>query len=174
VTASDIFRGPARTALALALLVASASALFAQQPDLPPYRAPVLALVQPPAGTGLPQDRPVVVLRFAQGEPNDPIDVGSFAIAVDGQDRTRQFQVTASEAWGPLAPAEASASPIEAGPHQLAARICSARGACTELSATVSVVPPAVVGADEDGPPDARRRRLLAALLDALRKILTP
>jgi hypothetical protein len=157
----------------LAVIAANASTLVAQQPELPPYRAPALVLVQPPAGTGLPQDRPVVVLRFSQREPNDPIDVASFAIAVDGQDRTRQFQVTATEAWGPLAAAEAGVSPIEAGAHQVAARICSARGACTELSATVSVVLPAV-GSAEGEPGDSRRRRLLAALLDALRKILAP
>jgi hypothetical protein len=156
----------------LALIVASASAASAQQTALPPYHPPVLALAQPAAGTGLPQDRPVVVLRFAQGEPNDPIDVGSFAVAVDGQDRTRQFQVTASEAWGTLA-APDDDSAIDAGAHQLAARICSARGACTELSATVSVVPP-TVGGVVDEPRDTRRRKLLTTLLDALRKILTP
>lgn len=156
----------------LAVIAADAAALVAQQSELPPYRAPALVLAQPPAGIGLPQDRPVVVLRFSQGEPNDPIDVGSFAIAVDGQDRTRQFQVTATEAWGPLGP-DAGASPIEAGAHQLAARICSSRGACTELATTVSVVPPAVGGAEGD-PGDSRRRRLLAALLDAVRKILVP
>ena len=172
MTASIVFRRPHRTAFAMAAIAVCASALHAQQPEPAPYRRPVLMLAQPPAGTGLPQDRPVVVLRFAQGEPNDPIDVGSFAIAVDGHDRTRQFQVTATEAWGPLAP-EADASPIEAGAHQLAARICSARGACIELSATVSVVPPTVGGA-ADEPADSRRRKVLAALLDALRKILAP
>ena len=172
MTASHRFRRPHRTLVALALVVASASAAPAQQAALPPYHPPVLALAQPPAGTGLPQDRPVVVLRFAQGEPNDPIDVGSFAIAVDGRDRTRQFQVTASEAWGTLA-APDDDSEIEAGAHQLAARICSARGACTALSATVSIVPPTVGGAPDE-PSDSRRRKLLTTLLDALRKILTP
>ena len=173
MTASDTFRRPHRAALVLAVFAASASAPVAQQPALPPYRPPALVLVQPPTGTGLPQDRPVVVLRFVHGEPNDPIDVGSFAIAVDGQDETRQFQVTATEAWGPLARAEGGASPLEAGAHQLAARICSARDACTELSATVSVVPPAV-GGSEDELAESGGRKLLAAVLGALRKILTP
>jgi hypothetical protein len=173
VTATDRFRRPHRALLLLALIIASASAVRAQQAELPPYHPPVLALAQPPAGTGLPQDRPVVVLRFAQGEPNDPIDVGSFAVAVDGQDRTRHFQVTATEAWGTLAAPGGGDPAIEAGAHQIAARICSARGACTELSATVSVVPP-TVGNAADEPSDSRRRKLLTALLDALRKILTP
>lgn len=173
MTAPDVFRRPHRLAPVLAVLTASAASGFAQQAELPQYRRPALALVQPAAGTGLPQDRPVVVLRFAQGEPNDPIDVGSFAIAVDGQDRTRQFQVAATEAWGPLAPAAADASPIEIGTHQLAARICSTRGACTELSAAVSIVPPTVGGAG-DGAADSRRRKLLTVLLDAVRKILAP
>ena len=173
MTAFDCFRRPHRTLVALALIVASVSAAPAQQAALPPYHPPVLALAQPPAGTGLPQDRPVVVLRFAQGEPNDPIDVGSFAVAVDGQDRTRQFQVTATEAWGTLAASGGGESDIEAGAHQLAARICSARGACTELSTTVSVVPPTVGGAADEAS-DSRRRKLITTLLDALRKILTP
>ena len=169
-----------------ALLAGAPSRGSAQQPapgpaqpsPLPPssqpaYRPPALALVQPAAGGSIPADRPVVVLRFAQGEPNDPIDVGSFAIAVDGHDRTRQFQVTATEAWGPLGMQDIAGSPLEAGAHQLAARICSARGACTELSATVSVVPPAV-GSSPGEPADIRRRKVLAALLDAIKKLLVP
>lgn len=138
------------------------------------YRPPALALVQPAAGGSVPQDRPVVVFRFAAGEPNDPIDVRSFAVAVDGQVHTRLFQVSAGEAWGPLAPLEEDAPPLDAGAHQLVARICSSRGACAELSATVSVVPSAVEGADSGPPRSLRRRKLLDALLDAVRKILTP
>jgi hypothetical protein len=135
------------------------------------YRPPALALVQPAAGGSVPQDRPAVVFRFAPGEPNDPIDVRSFAVTVDGRDQTRLFQVSAGEAWGPLSPADAAA--LDAGAHQLAARICSSRGACAELSATVSVMPSAVEGA-EAMPTSARRRKLLGALLDAVRKILVP
>jgi hypothetical protein len=43
-------------------------------PVLAAYRAPTIALVQPPAGGSVPQDKPVVVFRFAAGEPDDPID----------------------------------------------------------------------------------------------------
>src|SRR5688500_18148450 len=67
------------------------------------YRLPTIALVQPSGAPTLPSDKPVVVFRFAPGEPNDPIDLASFAVTVDGRDQTRSFQVTASEAWGTLA-----------------------------------------------------------------------
>lgn len=174
MTACTFWRRCVVGVVALAAGASEAGPLRAQQGagTAGVYQPPVLVLAQPPAGTALPQDRPIVVLRFGQGEPNDPIDVGSFAIAVDGDDRTRHFQVTATEAWGPLA-RDADASLIETGAHQLAARICSARGACTELSATVSVVP-ATLGAVSDEPKHSRRRKVLVVLLDAVKKILTP
>jgi hypothetical protein len=83
-----------------ALLAGAPSQGSAQQPvpapapsssPAPAYRPPALALVQPAAGGSVPQDRPVVVFRFAAGEPNDLIDVRSFAVAVDGHDRTQLF-----------------------------------------------------------------------------------
>jgi hypothetical protein len=135
------------------------------------YRPPALALVQPAAGGSVPADRPVVVFRIAPGEPNDAVDVRSFAVAVDGTDRTGLFQVSAGEAWGPLSALD-GASPLTAGAHQLVARICSSRGVCSEFSATVAVVPSPM--ADSETPSSGRRRKLFDALLDAVRKILVP
>lgn len=174
--------------LAIATGIASLFGAAAQQPapvplpgqpstptvagQLPAYRPPALALVQSAAGGSVPQDRPVVVFRFVPGEPNDLIDVRSFAVSVDGVDRTSLFQVSPGEAWGSLAPLD-NASALATGAHQLVARICSSRGVCAELSATVSGVPSAVENA-EPTHASARRRKLLGALLDAVRKILTP
>ena len=110
----------------------------AQQPAPPPapssqepaarYRSPSISLVQPGVGSNasVPLDRPVVVFRFVQGEPTDPVDARTFAVAVDSQDRTSLFQVTSGEAWGPLAD---HTQPLVLGPHQVSARICSTRGA---------------------------------------------
>jgi hypothetical protein len=135
------------------------------------YRPPALALVQPAAGGSVPQDRPVVVFRFAAGEPNDPIDVGSFLITVDAHNRTALFQVTAGEAWGPLAPpATASTPPITEGSHQVAARICSSRGACSETAAAI-VVTSAPLSQDQSAD---RKRKVVDVLLDLARKLLKP
>jgi hypothetical protein len=146
--------GPRRFGVALAIIAIHPSGA-AQEPvipspapqspvvQLPAYRLPALALVQPAAGGNVPSDKPVVVFRFAPGEPNDPIDVRSFAVGVDGHDRTHLFQVNGGEAWGPLAPPDAE-SALEPGSHEIAARICSSRGACADVSATVLVVPSVV------------------------------
>ena len=150
----------------------------AAAPAAVPYRPPIIALVQPADGATLPQDKPVVVFRFAQGEPNDPIDLASFTVAVDGHDRTRLFQVTAVEAWGPLGapPIAHNDFGLAAGVHHLNARICSARGACGLTTASLTVVPnpaesqpaspPAAAGPAADGSgssgssrPPARHRR---------------
>jgi len=161
-------------------------------PGIGPYRPPVIALAQPAEGATLPQDKPVVVFRFAQGEPNDPIDLASFAVVVDGHDRTRLFQVTAAEAWGPLtsAPVAPNDSTIASGIHQLSARVCSARGACGFTAATLTVVPsvagsqgtqpnshPAAAGAAADSlakSAPSRRQRVIDAVLSALSKLLSP
>ena len=176
-------RSVAGPTIRLALvLCALASSLRAQQPgspgqpaassQLPPYRPPALALVQPAAGGSVPEDKPVVVFRFAPGEPNDPIDARTFAVALDGMDRTAQFHITAGEAWGSLAhePDEAG---LSRGAHQLSARICSARGACVEVSATVSVIEGSpAVGEPPEPAADARRRKVLDAVITAIRKLL--
>ena len=156
------------------------SALAAQQPTPPsssspvlaPYRAPAIALVQPAAGGTLPHDRPVLVFRFAAGEPNDPLDTRSFAVAVDGEDRTALFQATSSEAWGPLA--SPSGSAVTPGAHQITARICSSRGPCGETSVLVTVVP-AAAASDAARKEDKRGKdRVIQAVLSVLKQLLAP
>ena len=156
-------------------------ALAAQQPSsqqpptaVAPYRAPTIALVQPPPGGTVPRDKPVVVFRFAHGEPSDPIDATSFRVAVDGTDRSALFQVSATEAWGPLGVArpEASADSLAVGAHQMEARICSSRGTCAITAATVTVMP-APVKPNPASPTD-RKARLLDLLLTAAKRLIEP
>lgn len=185
--------------LALTAMVVHAHGVAAQQPvpvpgqspqspgppPLAAYRPPALALAQPAVGGTVQQDRPIVVFRFAAGEPNDPIDLASFAVTIDGRDRTRSFQVTSGEAWGSLAgEASATGDPFLAlGTHQLSARICSARGACGVLVTSLTVVPSqlqsptsnsAAEGVAGDSSASSRRRRVVDAVLAALRKLLSP
>jgi hypothetical protein len=150
---------------------------------LAPYRAPLIALVQPaPASAGgstaagsVPRDRPVVVFRFAAGEPDDPLDVRSFVVAVDGADRTALFQTTVAQAWGSLASDEQRArGELAVGAHRVVARICSTRGACGVADAQVVVVPALVDVALPTGAKRSRLRRALGALGDATRQILLP
>jgi hypothetical protein len=152
-----------------------------------PYRLPAIVLVQPSSAATLPQDRPVAVFRFAPGEPNDPIDLASFAVTVDGHDRSRSFQVTAVEAWGSLTggAVASSDSSLTLGMHQISARICSARGACGVLVTSLTIAPsqlesqhpnPAAEGsaADSSTSSSSRRRRVMDAIVAALRKLLSP
>ncbi len=105
------------------------------------YRAPWLVVAYPDRGGVVPADRPLVVLRFASREADDPIDPASFRATVDAADRTSLFRLTPGEAWAMLA--DSSARPVVApGPHAVSARICSARGACSQLDATLLVGPP--------------------------------
>ena len=157
------------------------------EPVLGAYRLPAILLVQPAGAATVQRDRPVIVFRFVPGEPNDPIDLASFAVTVDGRDRTRFFQVTGAEAWGTLA-GDASVqgdSSLALGTHQVSARICSARGACGVIVSSLTVVPsqlespsphPAAEGAaaDNSNAASSRRRRVVDALLTALRKLLSP
>ena len=148
-----------------------------------PYRAPAIALVQPGDGGTVHQDRPVIVLRFAPGEPGDLLDVGSLVIAVDGVDRTALFQSSVGEAWGPLATATSTTvdSALALGPHPVTARICSVRGACATVHATVNVLPShlrksgdATDAATGLHPARSRTQRLRDAALEALRRLLMP
>jgi hypothetical protein len=129
-------------------------------PVVPPYRLPVIALAQPVTGSALPQDKPVVLFRFAAGEATDPIDLGSFAVSVDGENRTALFQMSGAEAWGPLT---SEADRIELGEHELVARICSSRGACSTTTA------PGPVGSRK---PQKKKLQFLDALLGALRTLI--
>ena len=137
---------------------------------LPQYRPPVLALVQPTQGTAIPVDRPVVVFRYAAGEPADPVDLASFSVTVDDRARTQLFQVGASEAWGPLAPPGESGA-ITTGAHTVTARICSTRGACTTQSVTVTLSAGPTASAPATG---ARRGRIIDLLLTGARRLLEP
>lgn len=124
-----------------ALLVAAAascSGIAGRMSRPPEYRVPWLVLAYPASGAVLPADRPLLVFRFAPGEPEDPIDPSSFRAAVDGVDRTALFRVTATEAWAHLADSTAGAA-LGTGAHVVTARICSARGACATASEPVTV-----------------------------------
>lgn len=177
-------RAPAARALAAIIACGVPQLLHSQAPTVPatppppvaPYRLPTITLVQPQDGGMVYQDRPVVVLRFVGGEATDPVDASSLSIMVDGVDRTKLFQTSAAEAWGPLAPNGAGQPPLAAGPHQITARICSSRGACSLTQASVSVIPVANP-ATAPAPSTTGRsihQRILDAALSAARRILTP
>ena len=176
-------------ALGAACSSIAASPLSAQAPPAPPvaptamvasYRPPVIALVQPampPEGSGaVPLDRPAVVFRFAAGEADDPLDVRSLVVAVDGADRTALFQTTAAQAWGALASdAQLARGELQAGPHRVVARICSTRGVCASAEAQVLVVPGVVnATARDEAAPKSGVRRALGFVIDATRKLLQP
>lgn len=144
--------------------------------QLPAYRTPVLEIAQPPSGGAVPQDKPIVVFRFAQGEPDDQLDLRSLSVTVDGRDVTSGFQVGGSEAWGSLSLRDNPAA-IAIGVHDVSAQICSTRGACAIARAMVTVLPPLV-----GGPPQSStnapattslKRRILDAALNATRRLLT-
>jgi hypothetical protein len=171
--------GLAVAVIAFGTQTASAFRLAAQQPPaapqaaVTPYRSPIIAVVQPPVGSSVTADKPIVVLRFAPGEPDDPLDAASFAIAVDGVDRTALFQVAATEAWGPLALAVSGEQPpIPSGARQVAARICSVRGACGAVTAVVTVTASAVAAPQK--PPADRKRSFIDLVLSVARKLLAP
>ena len=172
-------RDSRRTRGALVATVLSASMLplsmSGQTTVTTPYRAPTIALVQPAAGGSVPRDRPVVVFRFARGEADDPVDVRTFAVTMDGVDRSAQFQVTADEAWGALMPNANADSLIALGTHAVSARVCSVRGACTETTNSITAAEPsAVSSAPGPAEPKSNRKRVVELLLDALRKLITP
>lgn len=165
---------PFLVAAALAGGAPGAPALAAAQQPAPAnaYRLPSIVMVQPLDGGSVPRDKPIVVFRLTAGEPTDPIDTRSFAVTVDGADRTAAFEVTATEAWGPVA--EPDVRPADTGggaTHTIAARICSHRGACAAMTATVgTAASPAVAGGSEP----TRTARLLDLLLIAVKKLLGP
>ena len=180
---THLFRRRTPTAHALAAIMACGlpRLLHAQitavptpgAPSIAPYRLPAIALVQPQDGGAVYQDRPVIVLRFIPGEPTDPVDPTSLRVNVDGVDRSKLFQTSGFDAWGPLAPGGTADTPFAVGAHRIAARICSQRGACAMTQATVLAVPTAA--ATPATAPAAGRsihQRILDAALSAARRIL--
>lgn len=163
-------------AAGLTAIASIARSGVAQQPTAAPaaeYRGPMLTMVQPAPRAAVPIDRPIIVFRFIPGSEADPVDARSFAVAVDGESRSALFQVTATEAWGPMVSrAEGGKSASAVGPRQIAARICSVRGACSEIAATVSVVQSAAAGVEHIMPD--RKRSVIDLLLAAARKLLEP
>lgn len=143
-------------------------------PTIASYRLPAIALVQPQDGGAVYQDRPVIILRFTAGEPTDPVDVTSLAVSVDGVDRSKLFQTSGSDAWGPLAPSAASDPPLALGGHRITARICSQRGACAMTQATVLAIPNAATATSAPATARSIHQRMLDAALNAARRILTP
>jgi hypothetical protein len=147
----------------------------AQQQVPPPtqlqsYHPPVLALVQPANGAGIPLDRAVVVFRFASGDSTDPVDALSLVVTVDGKDRSALFQSARDMAWGPLAPAEELSS-LSIGSHNVIARVCSIRGICGDASVPVIVTASPVVA---ETPAKNRKRTLMEMLIAAVKKLLEP
>lgn len=175
------FRRTAPAARALAAVVACSipRLMHAQAspqvptPGIPAYRTPVIALVQPSDGGTVPQDKPVIVFRFAQGEADDPIDMRSLSVVRDGIDITTGFQLTGFEAWGSIGGAPPTGALLSLGAHQLVARICSARGACGTVNASVSIV--AASASEQPGAAaPTRRGRIIDFLIRSTKKLLLP
>jgi hypothetical protein len=140
---------------------------------LPPYRLPVITIAQPAEGIALPDDKPVVVLRFASVESLDPLDALSFTLTVDGEDRTALFQLAQGEAWGRLSmPGEL----LSAGEHAVCARVCTSHGVCGSAKATVNVVPFSSMSQLSAGTSSSktsqRRSRVFDAVLQAMRVLI--
>lgn len=168
-----------------------------QQPPTPPvaaYHPPIIVLAAPMAGSSVPADKPVIVLRFSLGEPTDAIDPSSLRMSVDGEDRSSLLQLGSGEAWGPLARdsggsspsggASATAPPIAPGVHLLHVRLCSMRGVCSTLDAPVTVAPsegkvtsraptPTDSSAQQRSH-DSKLRKALDFLIAGARKLLAP
>lgn len=100
-------------------------------------RGPFLGIAYPAQGQPIPADRPVIVLRIAAADQGDPVDLASLRVLCDDVDCTAAFQVTASEGWGRLS-GNAGSNP-RGGDHRLRARLCSTRGLCTYIEATIPV-----------------------------------
>ena len=142
-----------------------------------PYRPPALALAAPARGESLPQNKPAIVLRYARGEPDDPIDLASLVVLVDGEDRTTQFHADSTEAWGsvdPLARGASAGQALALGVHQLTARICSSRSICTDLRETITIEPS--VFSTEPTPHSSSKARVLtviALILTLIQRLFT-
>lgn len=173
---------PFERALAIAAIAALADTAGAQAavaPQLPAYRIPAIGLAQPPNGGSVPTDHPLVVFRYLAGEATDPLDAQSFRVSIDGVDRTPRFRVTPTEAWGDLVGADTAAA-LAPGPHRIAARVCSTRGACAEMTATVVATPPVTVAgaapaaADTSAGKKGKLSKTVDVLIDVARRIIKP
>ena len=86
---------------------------------------------------------------------------------------------TTGEAWGPLGDAGAT-TPFAAGAHQVAARVCSSRGACGTVDVTVTAAPAAVAAAAAPPATTAasakagRGKRVIDFVLKATKRLLLP
>lgn len=151
---AQVTRARVRNPCVLLAALIPGSVALAQQPPTAPaaaYHPPLIVLTAPLAGSSIPADKPVIVLRFTAGEPTDGIDPSSLRVSVDGEDRTSLLQLGIGEAWGSLARdggssappgvVSAAASPIAPGVHLLHVRLCSMRGVCSTLDAPVTVTP---------------------------------
>ena len=129
---------------------------------------PQLTLAHPAPGASVPSDNAAIVLRYAAGEASDPLDLRSFAVWVDGVDRTLHFRVTAEAAWGPIV--GAGGRGVRA--HDVRARVCSVRGVCAELTAIVNVM--AALSTNDHAVDKARRGKFIDIVLEATRRLLKP
>jgi hypothetical protein len=129
--------------LGILFLSASCATFSRQLGGSSAYRTPAIVLAYPDAATTLPSDKPVVLLRFAPREADDPIDPRSFRATIDGVDRTTSFRVSDHEAWGTLASGAPNdlAEATTSGSHTLGVRVCSVRGACGALTVVLDVRP---------------------------------
>lgn len=179
-------RGGLIAILALTATTACAVPLRAQAPAgdsspvTVPYRTPQIALAEPVSGANVPQDNPAIVLRFARGEPDDPLDLSTFEVAVDGATRTPQFRIDSTEAWGSLDPpargqSEANTRALALGIHQLSARICSTHGICADVRASVTVAAPWFAVGDSTSKIKHRSELVvvIALVLAFIRKLIT-
>lgn len=151
-----------------AVRVAGVASVLAQQAMSAAYNPPRLVLAYPAAGVTVPSNNATVVFRYALGDPSDPLDLRSFAVVVDGADRTPHFRVTADAAWGAIS--DQGKAGIRG--HEVQARICSVRGVCSEVTAIVTVV--GAISTSDDVAKRERRRKLIDVLLEAARKLLRP
>jgi len=182
-------------AISIFVLATALPVLPAQQPPPPPitlpsYQPPVLVVEVPASGNAIPLDKPVVVFRFAAGQPDDAVDPSSLRVWVDGIDRTALFQIGSGQAWGALASASkadgtgssgsVAADPsLAPGAHLVSARLCSMRAVCSTLNSAINVmatVPsptPATGGITSSGAkPRSTLQKLLDVLLAGARRLL--
>jgi hypothetical protein len=199
MTATRLARARARATLFIGTVVplVRGSTLLGQQAPTPvaSYRPPVIVLAAPSAGASVPADKPVIVVRFAAGEPDDAIDPSSLRVSVDGEDRTLLLQLGSAEAWGPLARDTTTsqslrvASPgvplIAPGVHLVHVRLCSMRGVCAAFDTPVTVAPPdaTLAAARAPSPPDSATKqharlsmlhRVIDLVIVGARKLLVP